>query len=94
MADLPTDVVRLVTRSEREAAQLQEDLDAAHDEAIAMLERALAMVKERRTTGIAIAMVFSDGAYGRMRPMFSMNVGALLGAISTLQVDMVLATHE
>lgn len=88
----PAGVVVLKTLRERED---EEDLAwevAIRDEALAMLDRAARMIRERGVTGIAISIVFDDGCYGRLTPILVDNMAALIGAVATTQHDLTLRT--
>lgn len=87
-----TPIVRLVTPAEREAAEQVAYEEAARDEAIDMLERALAIAREGKTIQVAIVFVLDDGSYGRLMPVLTPRMGLLIGAAATLQHDLILKT--
>lgn len=89
-----TDVIKLVTVPEREAAETTVFEEAVHEEAIAMLEKALEMAKERRLTGIAISLAWADGSYGRITPTLRSHWAALIGAVATTQADLIAMSLE
>lgn len=80
-----SDVLRLVTLPEREAEERTAYEDGAHSEAVDMLERALAMVKERKVSSVAIAFAFDDQAYGSLIPTAGNKMGHLIGAVADMQ---------
>lgn len=90
----PDGVVRLETKQQRTEREEQEYRDEVQREAIAMLERTLAMVREHRVAGIAIALAFEDGTYGRLLPELTSNIGALIGSVATAQHDLILSTLD
>lgn len=87
-----SDVVRLITRREREAQEDASYKDEVHAEAIAILERAISMGRDRRLAGIAVSLVFDDGCYGRILPELSSNLPGLIASIATTQHDLLLRT--
>jgi hypothetical protein len=87
-------VVRLVTRPERAAQEEEAYLESLHAEAVAMLERALAMAKERKLHGVTISLVFADGCYGRLIPEVLHGVDRLIGATQSTVHDLCLRTFE
>lgn len=80
-------MIEVVTKEEQE----REDF---HAEAVTMLERALAMAKERKLEGVAITLVFADGCYGRLVPTVMANAARLIGASQTTVHDMIARTLE
>lgn len=84
-------IVTLIPRAEREK---QQSMDEAHAEALAMLDKAKALIQERggRVTGLAIAITFEDGCYGRLVPVAPHSMAALIGAIGTMHHDLILRT--
>lgn len=75
-------MIEVVTQEEQE----RED---SHAEAVAMLERALAMAKERKLEGVAITFVFADGCYGRLVPTEMRDAARLIGAVQTTVNDLI-----
>jgi hypothetical protein len=88
-----SDVIRLVTAAERAAAEQVEYENDAHAEAVAMLERALAFVKERKVGAVAIAVALDDGGYGHFLPVVGNRIGHLAGAIADMQWNLLLKTN-
>jgi hypothetical protein len=86
--DAERNVVRLVTLPEREAADAQVYADESHAEAVAMLERALEIVKARPTACVAIAFAFADRSFGNHIPTAGNDVGLLLGAIADMEYQL------
>jgi len=85
-------VVRLVTAQEREAeaeAELRHDI---LEEAIGMLEHAAEIFEAHGVAGVAIAFALEDGSYGRILPTRCSNVPGLIGAVATMQQDLILRT--
>lgn len=87
-------VLTLKTRAQRDAQQEQEYRDEVNHEAVAMLERAIGMVREHRVAGIAIVFAFEDGTYGRLIPDLTSNMAALIGSLATAQHDLILSTLD
>lgn len=85
-----SEVIKLTTVPEREAAEAKAYDEAVHEEAIGMLEKALVMARERRLTGVAISFAWADGSYGRMMPTLMHHWAALIGAVATTQQDLIL----
>lgn len=79
-----SDIIRLVTAAERTEAEETAYCDAAHAEAVEMLERALEMAKERRVSSVAVAFAFADRSYGSLIPLKGNDVGLLLGSVTDL----------
>lgn len=88
------DIVILKTADQRLADEEREYVAAVQDEALGMLERATALVRERGAAGIAISVVFNDGTFGRIIPIVSTNVAGLIGAVSVTQHDLIAKTFE
>jgi hypothetical protein len=88
------DVIRLVTATDLAATEQAEYEDAAHSEAVSMLERALALVKERKTSAVAIALAFDDGGYGHLLPIAGNRIGHLVGAIADMEFTLLRKTNE
>lgn len=88
------DVVKLVTREERLRAEDEQNADAAHDEAIEMLERVLKMAKEQRIAGLAIALVTQDGHYGHVIPALTTDMARLTGAVASMQHALITSTED
>lgn len=85
-------MVKFETPAMRDERLEVEHRKVVQEEAIEMLERALATVKDRGVAGIAIAIAFDDGTYGRMIPQFSTNIGGLIAGITTAQHDLCFKT--
>lgn len=78
-------MIEVVTKDEHE-------LDAFHAEAVAMLERALVMARDRKLEGVAITLVFADGSYGRILPTELCNAARLIGAAFSTAHDLTART--
>lgn len=87
-------IIRLVPAPERAAEEERAYVDAAHEEAVHMLERALDLVRERRVSSVGIAIAFTDRTYGTLIPVAGNDIGLLLGAISDLQFRVLLSTND
>lgn len=87
-------ITKLVTKAEREQIDDSRCIDEAHAEALAMLEKAKELIRahDRRVTGLAIAVAFEDGAYGRLVPTVQCRTGLLIGAVGTMHHDLILRT--
>lgn len=90
----PDNVIEFVTRAQQEAADVDAYRDAAHDEALSMLERALKIVTGRKTSGIVIAIAFDDGCFAYLTPDHAWNAGLLVGAASTAHQTLMTKLHE
>lgn len=90
--DVEADVVPLVTPAMREEQLEVEHRQVVQEEALEMLERAIALAKERGIAGLAISIVFADGTYGRLMPKFTTNMAGLIGAVATTQHDLCFKT--
>ena len=89
-----SDVLRLVTRPERDAAEQREYEDAAHAEAVCMLEDALELVRARKVGAVAVAFAFDDGGYGSLVPRAGNRIGHLIGAMADAQFRLLASTNE
>jgi len=78
-------VIEVLTKQEHES-------EAFHDEAVAMLERALEMARSRKLEGCVITLVFADGSYGRIVPSQLCNAARLVGAAFTTAHDLTART--
>ncbi len=87
------DVLHLVTAAERAAAAETEYRDAAHVEAVSMLERALELVRDRKAGGVVVALAFDDGSYGSLIPVVGNRVGHLIGAVADAQHRLIRSTE-
>lgn len=87
-------IIRLVTARERDELQDAKDREDDHAEAIAMLERMLAIARadDRRLAGVAIAFVFENGGYGELVPSRCGSMAAMVGAVATMQQRLVTRT--
>lgn len=91
-------IIKLITKTERDAREEHDYVQSAHDEAISMLETALASLRERRwgdgsrVTGLAISFAFENGCYGRMIPTIECRAAALIGSVATTEHDLILRT--
>lgn len=91
--EAPADgIVRLVTAPEREAEAEREFEDAIYEEAMGILDDAAEIFEEKGVAGLAIAFVFKDGSYGQAFSSMSSNMSGLIGAIATMQQDLILRT--
>lgn len=87
-------VVKLVTREERLKASVDENVQAAHDEAESMLWRVIELSKGRRIAGLAIALVFDDGHYGHVVPAKTTDMARLIGATAAMQQALITLTED
>lgn len=79
------DILRLVTRPEREAAEHAKEESRARDEVVEMLHVAMTVAKERGACAVAVCFAFPDGSFGNLVPSECLGVGALLGSIADCQ---------
>lgn len=79
----PAVVVKLVTMPERAAAEDASYRDQVQAEAIAILEKALALVRGKRVAGVTVSLVFEDGCFGWVTPDLTTNLSGLIGAVSS-----------
>lgn len=89
-----SDVIRLITPRDRAEAEEREYADAAHAEAIAMLERALAFVRDRKVASVAIVFALDDGSYGHLLPEVGNRIGHLIGGLADAQFNILRNTSE
>ena len=87
-------VVKLVTREERLKSIVEENVQAAHDEAEAMLWRVIELSKGRKIAGLAIALVFDDGHYGHVVPAKTTDMARLIGATAAMQQSLIDMTND
>lgn len=83
------DIVILKTPAQRMADEERAYVAAVQDEALGMLERAAALVREKGCAGLAISVVFNDGTFGRILPIVSTNLAGLIGAVGVTQHDLI-----
>lgn len=79
----PAVVVKLVTMPERAAAEDAAYREQVQVEAIAILEKALALVRDKRVAGVTVSLVFEDGCFGWVTPDLTTNLSGLIGAVSS-----------
>jgi hypothetical protein len=89
-----SDVIRLITATDRAAAEQAEYEDSAHAEALSMLERAIGLVKERKVGSVAIAFALDDGSYGHLLPVAGNRIGHLVGAVADMQWSLLRKTND
>lgn len=88
------DVIPLCPRAQRDADAEAQYVEAAHQEALGMIERAGELVREHRAVGVAVVFVLADGGYCRMLPYVSYNTAALIGAMATAQHHLIAAVED
>lgn len=89
-----SDIIRLVTSADRAAQEEAEYADAAHAEAVEMLERAANLLRDRKVGAIAIAFAMDDGSYGHLLPVAGNRIGHLVGAIADMQHALLTKTER
>lgn len=79
----PAVVVKLVTMPERAAADRLRLHLVAVRRILAILEKALALVRGKRVAGVTVSLVFEDGCFGWVTPDLTTNLSGLIGAVSS-----------
>lgn len=96
MSGVAGEVVKLVTRAEREVEEMRTAAHADSEQVIAIAAQLIAEAKAagRRVTGVAVALTYDDGAYGSLVPVRACDYGHLLGAVADLNHRLLLLTNE
>lgn len=84
--DSEENVVRLVTRRERDEIEEQVCRDESNAEAIELLEAVLEKARDgTRVVGVAIAIAYGDHGFASVVPNRTENVGALIAGLADCQ---------